>query len=92
MLLNLLSFRRPPLFQVATHDANQIVHSFFGRFAFSRHMVANVVFHEFSHEAVDGSPCRRKPLKNVRALFVIIERTQNGLQLPDDLFCPVDKV
>jgi hypothetical protein len=27
------------------------------------------------------------PLKDVCALFIIIERAQNGLQLPDDLLC-----
>ncbi len=42
-----------PLFQIGAHDADQIIRSFFGRFAVSRHMVANVVFHEFGHEAVD---------------------------------------
>jgi hypothetical protein len=35
-------------------------------------MVANVVFHEFGHEAVDGSVC---------ALFIVIEGAQNSLQL-----------
>ena len=55
-------------------------------------MVADVVFHKFSHEAVDGSPCCREPLKDVCALFVIVESAQNSLQLPDDLLCPVDKV
>ena len=55
-------------------------------------MVANVVFHEFGHETVNRSPCCREPLQDVCALFIIIERAQNGLQLPDDLLCPVYKV
>jgi hypothetical protein len=55
-------------------------------------VVSNVVFHEFSHEAVDGSSGSREPLQDVGALFVIVQRSQNGLQLPDDLFGPVDQV
>ena len=70
-----------PLFQVATHDANQIIGSLFRRLALSRHMVANVVFLEFGHEAVDGSSGCREPLKDVCALFIVIEGAQNSLQL-----------
>ena len=81
-----------PLFQVGAHDADQIVGSFFRRFAVSRHMVANVVFHELGHEAVDRSSGSREPLKDVCTLFVIVESAQNGFQLPDDFLCPVDKV
>jgi hypothetical protein len=44
-------------------------------------MVANVVFHEFGHEAVDGSSGCREPLKDVCALFIVIEGAQNSLQL-----------
>lgn len=55
-------------------------------------MVANVVFHELAHEAVDRSPRRREPLENIRALFVIGKRAQNGFQLPDDFLGPVDQV
>jgi hypothetical protein len=40
-------------------------------------MVRDVVFHEFGYEDVDGSPCRREPLKDVRALFIVIEGTQS---------------
>jgi hypothetical protein len=55
-------------------------------------MVANVVFHEFGHETVDRSPCSREPLKDICALFIIIESAQNGLQLSDDLFRPVYQI
>jgi hypothetical protein len=65
-----------PLFQVGAHDADVIVGSFFRRFAVSWHMVANVVFHEFGHEAVDGSPGSREPLKDVCTLFVVVESAQ----------------
>jgi hypothetical protein len=49
-----------PLLQIGAHDADQIIRSFFGRFAVSRHMVANVVFHQFGHEAevVKAAPPR----------------------------------
>ena len=81
-----------PLFQVGAHYADEIVGSFFRRFAVSRHMVANVVLHELGHQAVDGSSGGREPLKDVCTLFVIVESAQNGFQLPDNFLGPVDKV
>jgi len=81
-----------PLFQVGSHNPNQIIGSFFRRFAVPRHMVANVVFHEFGHKTVDGSPCCRESLKNVCALFILIEGAQNGLQLPNDFLRSIDKI
>ncbi|HTC65548.1 MAG TPA: hypothetical protein VK685_00325 [Candidatus Acidoferrum sp.] len=80
------------LFQISPHNPNQIVGSLFRRPAIPRHVVANVVFHEFGHEAVDRSPCGREPLKNICALFIIVECSQTGLQLPDDLLCAIDKI
>jgi len=80
------------LFQVGAHDADQIIASFFRRLAVSRHVVADVVLHQFGHEAVDGSPCSREPLQDLRALLIVIESAQNGLQLADDLLRSVDKV
>jgi hypothetical protein len=61
-----------PLFQISAYDADQIIRSFFGRLAVSRHMVADVVFHEFGHQAVDGSPGCREPLQDFCTLFIII--------------------
>jgi hypothetical protein len=82
----------PSLFEVCAHDADQIIDGLSGRLTVPRHVVANVILHEFGHEAVDRSPGRRESLKNVCALFIIVESTQNGLQLPDNLLCAIDKI
>ena len=63
---------KAPLFQISAHDADKIVHCLFGRLAVPWHVVANVVFHEFAHEAVDGSPCGGESLKDIGALFVVV--------------------
>ena len=73
----------------STDDADQILRSFFGRLTVSRHMVANVVFHECGHEAVDGSSCRREPLEDVPALFVIVESTRIAFSCPMTFFVRV---
>ena len=70
-----------PPFQVATHDADQIIRSFFRRRGVSRHKAANAVLHEFGHDTVEGSPLSREPLENACALFAILKGAQNGLQL-----------
>jgi len=80
------------LFQVGAHNTYEVVGSFFRRFAVPRHMVANVVFHKFGHEAVDGSPCCREPLKDLCALFIIIQGAQNGLELSDNLLRAIDQI
>jgi hypothetical protein len=80
------------LFEVGAHNPNQIIDGLSGRLTVPRHVVADVVLHEFGHEAVNGTPGRRESLKNVRALFVVVESTQNGLELPDNLLCAIDKV
>jgi hypothetical protein len=87
-----LEITAPSLFEVGAHDADQIIDGLSGRLTVPRHVVANVVLHQFGHEAVDRSPGRRKSLKNVCALFIIVESTKNGLQLPDNLLCAIDKV
>jgi len=55
-------------------------------------VVADVVFHQLSHQAVDGSSSGRQPLKDIRALFVIVKGAQGSFQLADDFFGAIDKV
>jgi hypothetical protein len=55
-------------------------------------MVANMVFHEFAHEAVDGSSCCGESLKDIGALFVVVQGPQNCFQLPDYLLRAIDEI
>jgi len=66
-----------PLFQIGTYDADEIVRRFFRRLAVPWHVVTNVVFHEFGHKAVDGSSCCGESLKDIGALFVVVQGAQN---------------
>ncbi len=53
-----------------------------------RHMVADVIFEEFAHQAIDRPARGGKALEDVGALFVIIQAPQHAFELPDDLFSP----
>jgi len=55
-------------------------------------MVADVVFHELAHQAIDGASGGRQSLQDVGALLIVIERAQDGFQLPDDFFGAIDEV
>lgn len=54
--------------------------------------MSNMVLHEFCHEAIDASSCRRQPLKHVRAWDILIERPQHGFELAYYFLCAVDEI
>ena len=45
-------------------------------------MVANVIFHQLAHQAVDGTPCRGQALEDVSAGFILIQSAQHALSWP----------
>jgi hypothetical protein len=53
------------------------------------HMVADVILHQFSHEAIDGSAGSGEALQHFRALFVIVQSSQDSFELANNLFCAV---
>ena len=55
-------------------------------------MVADVVFHQLSHQAVDGPAGGGQALQHFRALFVIIQGPENSLELADDFFGAVYQI
>jgi hypothetical protein len=55
-------------------------------------MVTDVIFHQFSHQTVDGSAGGGEALQHFRALFVIIQGSEDGFELADDLFCAVYQI
>ena len=69
-----------------------VVGSLFGRFRIAGHVVSNVVFHQFAHEAVDGAACGRQTLQHFRALFILVEAAKDAFELADDFLGAVDQV
>ena len=81
-----------PSFQVRTDDLDHIVGGFFRGLGIARHVVADVIFHQFPHETVDGSAGGGEALENFGARVVIIEPAQNAFELANDLLRAVDEV
>jgi hypothetical protein len=72
--------------QVRANDLNDIVGSFAGGLGVARHVVADVVFHQLRHQAIDGAVGGGKTLQNVVARILLIQGAKNAFQLPDYLF------
>ena len=73
------------LFQIRPHDFDQIVRSVLGRFCVARHVVADVVFHQFAHQAVDRATRGGQALQDFGARLVLIQGAPDSLELPHDL-------
>ena len=56
------------------------------------HMVEDVIFHQFAHQAVDGAPGGREAVKDLGALLVVIQAFENRLELADDFPGSVDQI
>src|ERR1700676_2911491 len=79
-------------FQVSPDNLDQVVGGIFRGLCVSRHVIADVVFHQFGHQAVDGSLRCRQAMQDLGAGFVFVQRALHGLQLTDDLFGSIDQV
>jgi len=84
--------RRFALLEVAFHNFDYVIGSFFGRFRIPGHVVADVILHEFRHEGVDGAARGSEALQYVRTMFIFVQAAKNTFELPNDLFCPVDQI
>jgi len=61
-------------------------------FGIARHVVADMVFHEFGHEAVDGAASGGEALEGFGAGFVLVEGAQDAFKLADDFLGAVNEV
>jgi hypothetical protein len=77
---------------VGADNLNYVLRRFLGGFRILWHMVDDVVFHEFTHQAVDGTPGSSETTKNFRALLVVIQSFKNRFELPDDFLRSVDQI
>jgi len=55
-------------------------------------MVADVIFHQFGHEGVDGAASGGEALEDVGAVLFVIEAAQDTFELADDFLGAVDEV
>jgi hypothetical protein len=55
-------------------------------------VIADVIFHQLSHQTIDGAPGRGQALQHFRALFVLVQGSQHGFELANDFFCAVYQV
>jgi hypothetical protein len=78
--------------QIGSDDLNNVVRSFLGRLGITRHVMANVVFHQFGHQAVDRTANGRKALEDVSTGFVLIQGFENTFELADYLLGAVNEI
>jgi hypothetical protein len=78
--------------KVGPNNLNYVLGRFLGGVRIFRHVVDDVIFHEFTHQAVDGPAGSSKTPKNFRALFVIIQSFKDRLELSDDFFGSIHQI
>ena len=71
---------------------DDIVGSFFRGLGIARHVVADVVFHQFGHEAIDGATSGGEALEDLRAGIIFVQSAQDAFELADDFLAAVDEV
>jgi len=84
--------QRTGSFEIGTNDLDNVLSSFFRGLGFARHVIANMVFHELSHKAVDGTTGGGETLKNLRAARVLFEGTLDSFELSDDLLAAINEI
>jgi len=80
------------LLQVGSNDVYDVVSGFFRGFGIPRHVVSDVVLHQFAHKAVDGATGGGQALKHFRALLIFVEAAKDAFELADNLFGASDKI
>ena len=80
------------LFEIGADDLDDIVGGFFRGFGIAGHVVADMVFHQFGHEAIDGAASGGETLEGFRARVVFVEGAHDAFELADDFLGAVDEV
>ena len=83
---SVLRDRQRRLFKVRADNLNHVLSRFLAGFRILRHVVEDVVFHEFRHQAVDRTTRGSETAENLGALLVAIESLEYRLELPNDFF------
>ena len=80
------------LFEVGANYLNYVLRCFLGGFRILRHVVDDVIFHEFTHQAIDGTAGSSETPENFRALLVVIQSFKNRLELSDEFFGSIHQI
>jgi hypothetical protein len=80
------------LLQVGADDFDHVLGGFGGRLGFARHVIEDVVLHQFGHQAVDGPAGGGEALQQVGAMRVFLHGAKNRFELADDFFCARDEI
>jgi hypothetical protein len=80
------------LLQVSANDLNDVLGGFFRGAGVLGHVVQDVIFHEFRHEAVDGAASGGEAAKHLGTLLVAIEALENRLELADYFLSAVNEI
>jgi hypothetical protein len=82
----------PSSLEVGANDLDNVVGGFLGRSGIAGHMVSDVVFHQFGHEAVDGAASGGEALESVGARLVFIEGAEDTFELANNFLGAIDEV
>jgi hypothetical protein len=71
---------------------NHVISRFFRGLGFARHVVADVILHQLTHQAVDRSPGGGEALKHVRARRIFFQGALDGFQLAHNLLGAIEEI
>jgi hypothetical protein len=80
------------LFQIGADNFDEIFHGVLGRFTLRRHVMPDVVFHEFGHETADRSASRGEALQDVDARGIFVQGALGGFDLAANFLGAIDQV
>jgi hypothetical protein len=76
--------QKQQLLQVGSDNFDEVIGGLLGGLCLPGHVIADVVFHEFTHEAVDGAAGSGEALEDVRTVGVFLNRALGRFELADD--------
>jgi hypothetical protein len=79
-------------FQVSTDNLDEVVGGIFQGLTASGHMIPDVVFHKFRHEAADCSTRGREALKQIGAWRILVQTAEDGFELADHFLGSINEV
>ena len=79
-------------FQISADNLDEVVGRTFQGLTGSGHVIPNVVFHKFGHQAVDSSTRSREALKDIGARRIFVKSTEDRFELADHFLGSIDEV
>lgn len=79
-------------FQIGMYDLDEVFGGLGGGLRVPGHVIADVVFHQLAHEAIDGPANGGEALEDFGARLVLTEGATNAFELADHLLGAIQKV